>query len=1214
MKKRNHFFYSLGVNIKSINIIVSLTCLLLIGTFQIVYAGQIFPHYDIDFNEVGYTIVPTDEVRNYHPDMLIDYTKINDNVYEITLEAPFPYEIRNLRVAGILPPYVSISTDVKYITVINALSADGCSFLTEDRNYDLRLEVQEESLSFLSNAGESILYNIVPSVIVCGAAYFTFWPPLFIACEETVTHSSTIASIVEHGLESYNEFQTDEKIAQYLADNNYYLYEIKTVEYVSKPIIKHVLRVNLPNTVSSINLMIDADLSLNQAYIERNTGSTAVYFDSGNSFDILNLLKIFSVTPSSGSNGTISPNSITTVNSGDSVTYTATPNTGYIVDRWYKNGEEISGSEATQSLTLSDIQEDTTVLVTFKSTGSNSQVYVAGSLNPNPISFSLPAGGYGKFYDIPVQNKDTSNVSVNANLTGDAAGWASMTSSDYSFTLEPNEIKTSRVSIFAPDNASAGTHTLNISYNGTTMTFYILVTVPGEDYEQVIDSGSVVIGGPNWTATNVDIPTNVWNDVDGGFYDHIRLYAYVDWVSTGGYLYLYDADLNYLMSSTSINPTSRVGKDIYWPINKSRLDEDDNTFGIVGPEGINLQLSNFRLVITFYKEAPDIKITKILSSFNANVGENITVTVTAENITEGSTTGFDVSLTDSLPSGITLVSGSLNNSDFGELEEVESRSNVYTIVANQPGNYVLPSARLSYESINGDDLIDESIPVELFVTAGQLITELNVEWPEDTNSENAVFNVLVKEPDGVTPVLDASVQGIIQINNNGTWETVYVIPMGWTEGDQNYTGLMKIDFLSQSLYRAFAIAQKELYTDGQSSIEEWEAPQLVLVPNLSGKTQAQSELDILSANLTVGTITTAESDTIPMNSVVSQNPLAGTEVSINSAVNLVISKGPSPILPTWYYDGDNDEYGDHSISILSYTQPNSYVANNGDCNDSDENIYPGAKEIIGDGIDQDCNGSDLVDNIDTCPDDPDKTDPGICGCGIPDTDSDDDEIPDCIDQCPNNPNKECVVAKDDIDNDGYTENQGDCNDNDGTIYPGATEICNDGIDQDCDGSDLICTNEITIETDGGEVKLESPAGTTLSNSKLSDTPAETDILENVDFPYGIFEFTVSDLTPGGSTTVTFTLPEGAAPNTYYKKGPTPDNSSDHWYPFIYDEKTGTGAVISGNTITLHFVDGKHGDSDLNASNGVIVDPGGPGIKNYPPGGGGGGCFIDTFIK
>jgi len=39
--------------------------------------------------------------------------------------------------------------------------------------------------------------------------------------------------------------------------------------------------------------------------------------------------------------------------------------------------------------------------------------------------------------------------------------------------------------------------------------------------------------------------------------------------------------------------------------------------------------------------------------------------------------------------------------------------------------------------------------------------------------------------------------------------------------------------------------------------------------------------------------------------------------------------------------------------------------------------------------------------------------------------------------------------------DAYTSINGpDCDDNDANVYPGAKEICGDGIDQDCDSSDL----------------------------------------------------------------------------------------------------------------------------------------------------------------
>jgi len=68
---------------------------------------------------------------------------------------------------------------------------------------------------------------------------------------------------------------------------------------------------------------------------------------------------------------------------------------------------------------------------------------------------------------------------------------------------------------------------------------------------------------------------------------------------------------------------------------------------------------------------------------------------------------------------------------------------------------------------------------------------------------------------------------------------------------------------------------------------------------------------------------------------------------------------------TWYQDLDGDMWGNCIVTIDSPTQPVGYVAQCGDCHDADPSIYPGAPEIPNDGIDQDCNGSDLTDPVPT---------------------------------------------------------------------------------------------------------------------------------------------------------------------------------------------------------------------------------------------------------
>jgi YD repeat-containing protein len=55
----------------------------------------------------------------------------------------------------------------------------------------------------------------------------------------------------------------------------------------------------------------------------------------------------------------------------------------------------------------------------------------------------------------------------------------------------------------------------------------------------------------------------------------------------------------------------------------------------------------------------------------------------------------------------------------------------------------------------------------------------------------------------------------------------------------------------------------------------------------------------------------------------------------------------------------------------------------------------------------------------------------------------------------------------DGDGDGFTPNEGDCNDDDNTIYPAAPEIDGDGIDQSCNGIDgdkILASIEVTPES------------------------------------------------------------------------------------------------------------------------------------------------------
>lgn len=69
----------------------------------------------------------------------------------------------------------------------------------------------------------------------------------------------------------------------------------------------------------------------------------------------------------------------------------------------------------------------------------------------------------------------------------------------------------------------------------------------------------------------------------------------------------------------------------------------------------------------------------------------------------------------------------------------------------------------------------------------------------------------------------------------------------------------------------------------------------------------------------------------------------------------------------------------------------------------------------------------ITDPDDACPDDPAKTSPGFCGCGVQEIDTDEDGVPDCVDGCPRDPNKiapgscGCGFVEKDVNNNGIAD-------------------------------------------------------------------------------------------------------------------------------------------------------------------------------------------------
>src|SRR6185295_16838461 len=159
--------------------------------------------------------------------------------------------------------------------------------------------------------------------------------------------------------------------------------------------------------------------------------------------------------------------------------------------------------------------------------------------------------------------------------------------------------------------------------------------------------------------------------------------------------------------------------------------------------------------------------------------------------------------------------------------------------------------------------------------------------------------------------------------------------------------------------------------------------------------------------------------------------------NVNAQFWMGTSSGTATGYTNWNGGEPNDSNGNEDC-MLMYKSSNPGKWNDGLCSDA----------------------HDFVCEVqpDLCPNDPNKANPGQCGCGTPDTDTDGDMTADCNDGCPSDSSKVaagqcgCGTADTDNDMDGTANCDDGCPDDKNKIAAGQCGCGTADTDSDSDGT------------------------------------------------------------------------------------------------------------------------------------------------------------------
>jgi len=175
----------------------------------------------------------------------------------------------------------------------------------------------------------------------------------------------------------------------------------------------------------------------------------------------------------------------------------------------------------------------------------------------------------------------------------------------------------------------------------------------------------------------------------------------------------------------------------------------------------------------------------------------------------------------------------------------------------------------------------------------------------------------------------------------------------------------------------------------------------------------------------------------------------------------------------WYADVDGDGYGDEAERMEACEPDDGYVGLTGDCDDTNAAISPDAQEDCATEIDDDCSGeSNQQDAL---------------GCVDFFADFDEDGFGGEESEC------WCKTSTEFPFEEGL-----DCNDGDDLINPEADEVCDDGVDNDCDGIAQGCGLDTALGLGDAAVHFvgaaDSASGSALAYGDDVDGDGDPDLL------------------------------------------------------------------------------------------------------------------------